>query len=57
MNSIITDFKINEAKVLEIFRKYGVITEKPIDINEFIKEIDSCIYNRVSYASDVKVVA
>lgn len=47
----IEQFQVDEQKVLEIFRKYGVISEKPIDIKDFVKEINSTIYNIFIYSS------
>ncbi len=52
------EFSIDEAKILEIFRKYGVVSEKPLDLYNFVEEIDAQIYNRVywSMSDNVKTV-
>lgn len=51
-------FSIDESKILEIFKKYGVVSEKPIDLYNFVEEIDAQIYNRVywSISDNVKTV-
>ena len=44
-----SDFKINESEILSVFRKYGVVSEKPIDLYNFVKDIENCINNKVTY--------
>lgn len=44
-----SEFKINDSEVLSVFRKYGIVSEKPIDLYSFVKDIDKCIYNKVTY--------
>lgn len=44
-----SEFKINDSEVLSVFRKYGIVSEKPIDLYNFVKDIDKCIYNKVTY--------
>ena len=41
-----SDFTIDEAKILEVFQKYGVTSERPINLKDFVREIDNHIYNR-----------
>ena len=42
-----SDFTIDETKILEVFQKYGITSERPINLKDFVREIDSHIYNRV----------
>jgi len=44
-----SEFKIKEDEVLSVFRKYGVVSERPIDLYNFVKDIDACIHNRITY--------
>jgi hypothetical protein len=37
---------IDQIKILEIFRKYGLVSEKPIDIKQFIKDISNAVKNQ-----------
>jgi hypothetical protein len=46
-DSIKSDFIIDETKILEVFQKYGVTSERPINLKEFVRDIDKHIYNRV----------
>jgi hypothetical protein len=40
------DTNIDQTKILEIFRKHGLVSEKPIDIKEFIKDISNIVKNQ-----------
>jgi hypothetical protein len=50
-NNKTEQFQVDEQKILEIFRNYGIVSEKPIDIQSFAKEINSAVYNVVIYSS------
>ena len=49
-----SDFSIDEFKILEVFQKYGVTTEKPINLKDFVRDIDKNIFNRVYWAKSDK---
>ena len=49
-----SDFTIDEAKILEVFQKYGITSERPINLKDFVRDIDSHIYNRVYWAKSEK---
>lgn len=37
------DKNIDQTKILEIFRKYGLVSERPIDLIEFVKDISETV--------------
>lgn len=49
-----SDFTIDEIKIREVFQKYGVVTEQPINLKDFVRDIDKHIYNRVYWAKSDK---
>lgn len=49
-----SDFTIDETKILEVFQKYGVTSERPINLKDFVRDIDKHIYNRVYWAKSDK---
>ena len=49
-----SDFSIDESKILEVFQKYGVTTEKPINLKDFVRDIDKNIFNRVYWVKSDK---
>lgn len=49
-----SDFTIDEAKIHEVFQKYGVTSERPINLKDFVRDIDKHIYNRVYWAKSDK---
>lgn len=49
-----SDFTIDEVKIREVFQKYGVTSERPINLKDFVREIDNHIYNRVYWVKSDK---
>ena len=49
-----SDFTIDETKIHEVFQKYGVTSERPINLKDFVRDIDKHIYNRVYWAKSDK---
>lgn len=49
-----SDFTIDEIKIREVFQKYGVTSGQPINLKEFVRDIDKHIYNRVYWAKSEK---